>query len=434
METLIRIKNIVWDIPTIVLLLATGGLITYITGAIQVRKFFKALKLAFCNKVDRYDAGELTHFQALNLALCATVGTGNIVGIATAIMMGGTGAIFWMWIAAFFGMATKYAEALLAVKYRTINEFGEMVGGPMYYLKNRLQRPVFAFIFSIFAIGAALTMGGSAQGNIIADVLSEEFHISGTITGITIGILALIVTYKGIDSIKHFVTYFAPFMIILYCVFSLFILCSHPILGWNALKEIITSALSPDALTGGMVGVAIRYGIGYGIFSNEAGLGSTAIAAACAKTGEPTNQALVAMMQVFVDTFMICTFTALILIMHNPDHHIDSVINAAFHAFTYFIGPTGGIVVLISLLLFAFSTICGWEYYGEKCIHFLLGRHAIWPFKIIFIGCVFLGTMTNSVDFVLIFANIFNGLMAIPNLIALILFIGVIEAETKRIK
>ncbi|MCQ2965851.1 MAG: amino acid carrier protein [Alphaproteobacteria bacterium] len=434
MNSLLAVKNLVWDIPTIVLLLATGGLITYITGAIQVRKFFKALKLAFCNKVDRYDAGELTHLQSLHLTLCATVGSGNIVGIATAITLGGIGSIFWMWVAAFLGMATKYAEALLSVKYRTINEFGEMVGGSMYYLKNRLQKPVLAFLFAIFAIGACLGIGSSAQGHAISSVVFEEMHISRITTGIIIGIMTLLVTIRGINSLKYFVSIFAPIMILLYCGFSLFIICSHPVLGWNAFKLIFTSALSSDALTGGMLGVAIRYGIGYGVFSNEAGMGSTAIAAACAKTGEPSNQALVSMIQVFVDTFVICTLTALIIIMYGPSSQSESIIEMVPSAFSHFIGPIGGKVVLISLVLFSFSTICGWEYYGEKCIDFLLGYRAIWPFKIIFLISIFFGAKAENLDFVLGFANTFNGLMTLPNLVALILFAGVIKADTKKIK
>lgn len=435
MEVLITIKNLVWGVPTIALLLVTGGLITYLTRCIQIRKFFTGLKLAFCDKTDRNDAGELTHFQALHLALCATVGSGNIVGIATAIALGGTGSIFWMWIAAFLGMATKYAEALLSVKYRVINEVGEMVGGPMYYLKNRLQKPVLAFLFALFAVGASLGLGSSAQGHIISSALFEEFYISGVTTGIVIALLTLLITIKGIDSLKHFVTFVAPTMIILYCGFALFIIFSHPILAWNAIKLIFSSALSSDALTGGMIGTAIRYGIGYGIFSNEAGMGSTAIAAACAKTREPENQALVAMMHVFIDTFVICTCTALIIIMYNADSHsAENIIKTAFSAFTYFIGPIGGKVVLISLILFAFSTICGWEYYGEKCINFLFGYRAIWPFKIVFIISIFIGANVSNDELVLLFANIFNGLMAFPNLIALILFSGVIQADTRKIK
>lgn len=431
MNFLDTLSNFIWGIPMLVLLVGTGVVLTFVTKGIQFRKFFESIKLAFFKKDDDKEPGDLTNLQALFLALSGTVGTGNIVGVSTAIALGGTGAIFWMWVSALFGMATKYAESLLAVKYRIVDENGEMAGGPMYYLQKGLNQKFLAVLFAVFTILASFGMGGSVQGNAISSALFSQFNVPYLWTAIGVCITSYLVLINGLKSIKKVVAVITPFMIAFYLITTLFIIVMNFGAVCSAIKLIFVSALSPESFTGGVVGSAIRYGLARGVFSNEAGLGSSPIAAACAKTKNPQNQALVAMLQVFIDTMIICSMTAVIVIMHGQYNNGEANVNLVIQAFNTYIGHFGGIIVSISLVLFAFSTICGWGYYGEKSICYLFGKKSLVPFRLSIIAFATLGASTNELVLLWNITDIFNGLMAFPNLIALIGLIGVIRQETK---
>lgn len=425
------LSNIVWGIPTLFLLVGTGIILTIATKGVQFRKFFTSIKIAFFAKDDDKEKGDLTNLQALMLALAATVGTGNIVGVSTAIALGGTGAIFWMWLSALFGMATKYAEGLLAVKYRIVDEKGEMAGGPMYYLHYGLNQRFLAVLFAIFTILASFGIGSSIQGNAISSALYTQFKIPYMGTAIVICIASFLVLIQGLKSIKRFISFITPFMIIFYLSGTLYIILTNLGAVFSAIKLIFSSALSVEAFTGGMVGTAMRYGIARGVFSNEAGMGSSPIAAACAKTKNPQNQALVAMLQVFIDTMIVCSMTAVIVVMHGQYNNGDTGVSLTINAFNEYIGSIGGTVVSVSLMLFAFSTICGWGYYGEKSIYYLFGNKSLIPFRLCIVAFATLGASTDNLNLLWNISDIFNGLMSIPNLIALIGLIGVIRQETK---
>ncbi|MBR4126509.1 MAG: sodium:alanine symporter family protein [Alphaproteobacteria bacterium] len=425
------VSNFVWGLPVLFLLMGTGVFLTVRVGAIQFRKLPYALKLVFFGKQDNTSQGDISHFQALMTALAATVGTGNIVGVATAVVLGGPGALVWMWLSALFGMATKYSEALLAVKYRIIDENGQMAGGPMYYLENGLKQKWLGTMFAVFAVFASFGIGSGVQTNSIAAAMQNAFHIPPFATALVIGILAAMVILGGIKSIGRAVAFFVPFMMIFYILFCLYALGTHFSEIPAAFSLIFDSAFSAQAFSGGIVGVAIRYGVARGVFSNEAGLGSAPIAAAAAKSDYPGRQALVSMTQVFLDTIVICSMTGLVLIIGGDLSGDKNGAVLTAHSFSTLLGSLGSYVVALSLLFFAFSTILGWSYYGERCIYYLFGKKSIFPYRVVFILTAMLGAVAANLEMVWNISDVFNGLMAIPNLIGLLGLSGVVASETR---
>ncbi len=425
------LSDFVWGLPVLSLLIGTGMFLTVRVRGIQFRKLFYALKQAFSKHPDEGAQGDISHFQALMTALAATVGTGNIVGVATAVVLGGPGALMWMWLSALVGMVTKYGEAVLAVKYRVQDENGAMAGGPMYYLEYGLKQKWLGVMFAVFAVFASFGIGSGVQTNSIAAAMSDAFGVPASVTALVVGSLTALVIVGGIKSIGRVVAFFVPFMMVFYVAFCLYALGTHFSEIPAAFSMIFHSAFSAEAFAGGAVGAAIRYGVARGVFSNEAGLGSAPIAAAAAKSDYPARQALVSMTQVFLDTIVICSMTGLVLIIGGEFESGRNGAALTAQSFTVLLGGFGRYIVALSLLFFAFSTVLGWSYYGERCIYYLFGRKAILPYKIIFIGMAMLGAVATSLETVWNISDIFNGLMAIPNLIGLIGLSGVIVSETR---
>ncbi len=438
MEALLnRIDSFVWGLPLIVLLLGTGVYLTIRLKGIQFTKLLHSLYLAFIKRKEKGDAeGDISHFEALMTALSATVGTGNIAGVATAIIAGGPGALFWMWITGLFGMATKYSEAVLAVHYRITDEYGQMAGGPMYYLKNGLKSPFLAFLFALFTSIAAFGIGNMVQSNSVADAVKSSFGVPVYITGIILAVATAIVILGGIKSIGKVTSFLVPFMIVVYMGAAIVVI----ILEFDKIpyifKLIIDSAFSGHAAVGGFAGAtvrqALRFGVARGIFSNESGLGSSPIAAAAAKTKHPVTQALVSMTQTFIDTIVVCSMTGFVILV-TGSWKLEGVNGASLTsvAFSNALGKhAGSFIVALGLILFAYSTILGWSYYGEKAIEYLLGAKAIKPYRVVFVILVLVGSILK-IDVVWTLADIFNGLMAVPNLIALLGLSGVIVKVTK---
>lgn len=432
-EILGAISSFVWGIPLLVLIVGTGIFLTLRVGFLQLRLLPYSLKLAFSFKQDKSSEGDISHFQALMTALAATVGTGNIVGVATAVTLGGPGAVLWMWLSAFFGMATKYSEAVLAVKYRIVDENGEMSGGPMYYLERGLKQKWLGIMFAIFGAIAAFGIGNLVQSNAVSNIVKTTFGINEWITGIILVIFAGLSIIGGIKSIGKVTAFFVPFMALFYVIGGLAVLIMNLDLIPAAVSVIISDAFSGQAVAGGAIGAVIRYGVARGVFSNEAGLGSAPIAAAAAKTDMPGRQALVSMTQVFIDTIVICSITGITIVMaglyKDGSTAAGDLTSASFGTF---LGPAGSIIVALGLLFFASSTILGWSYYGEKCFSYLFTAKAVIYYRIVFVAAVLVGAVT-TLDIVWTFADIMNGLMAIPNLIGLLGLSGVVVYETKRI-
>lgn len=436
------IDGFIWGPPLLILLVGTGIYLTLRLKLIQIFKLPMALKDVLGSRnVDSRAEGDISSFAALCTALSATIGTGNIVGVATAIARGGPGALFWMWFAAFFGMATKYAEALLAVKYRTVDENGQMSGGPMYYIKNGLAHKsysgVLAKLFALFGVCAAcLGVGTFTQVNAIVSSVEATFGISGVDTSIALAFLVALVTIGGIKSISRVAQLMVPFMAIAYVIGCLLVIGLNIDKLPSAVALIIKSAFTPAAASGGFLGagimLAIQMGVARGIFSNESGLGSSPIAAAAAKVREPAKQGLISMTGTFFDTIVICTMTGLTLIISgtwkNGASEAAHMTNAAF---TGTLSAAGSYIVTIGLIFFAFTTILGWNYYGERCMEYLTGVKGILPYKAVYIFLVAAGGFL-SIEAVWIIADIFNGLMAFPNLIALLALSGVVVAETDK--
>lgn len=435
LETLNAIDSFVWGPPLLVLLVGTGIMLTIRLGLLQVLKLPQALKLIFCAKNDGH--GDVNSFKALCTALAATVGTGNIVGVATAIKAGGPGALFWMWLAAFFGMATKYAECLLAVKYRTVDANGNISGGPMYYIQNGLgkQYKPLAIMFCVFGIMCAyFGVGTFAQVNSIVEITKISVGIPVIYTGIALTVLVAAVTIGGLKSISNVSSKVVPGMAVIYFFTTLGILVSFADQVPGAIALVIESAFTTTAAQGGFLGatvmLAMRNGVARGVFSNESGLGSAPIVAAAAKTKWPAEQGLVSMTGTFIDTIIICTMTGLSIIVSgawNGDLNGAALTEAAFASAFPAVAKyvlTGGLV------LFAFTTIIGWSYYGERCAEYLFGVKCIMPYRIGYIILVGLGVFLK-LEMIWIIADIVNGLMAIPNLIALLGLSGVVVAETK---
>ena len=438
-EVLKNIDGIVWGPPLLILLVGPGIYFTFKLNFIQMFKLPLAIKYLFLNDDDKSDneaKGEVSSFAALCTALSATIGTGNIVGVATAIATGGPGALFWMWVAAFFGMATKYAEGVLAIKYREVDENGEMSGGPMYYIEKGVGNKFLANMFAFFGIAVALLgIGTFGQVNSISKAALISFNIPIWFTAIIITILVTLVTLGGIKRISNVAEKIVPTMAILYIIGALLVLiCNFKAIP-SAITLIIKSAFNPSAALGGTTGItislAIQMGIGRGVFSNEAGLGSAPIAAAAAKTKYPVKQGLISMTGTFIDTIIICTMTGLAIVLTGSFN--SGLEGAAMTTFAFENGLPfaiiGKYIVNIGLIFFAFTTIIGWNYYGERCIQYLIGIKGIKFYKIIFIALVGVGPFL-SLNLVFIIADIVNGLMALPNLIGLIKLRNIVISET----
>ncbi|MGO0041359.1 alanine/glycine:cation symporter family protein [Streptococcus suis] len=437
LELFKAINNFVWGPPLLILLVGTGVYFTLRLGMFQVSKLPTAFRLIFSS--DQSGQGDVSSFAALCTALAATVGTGNIVGVATAITTGGPGALFWMWVAAFFGMATKYAEGFLAIKYRTKDANGQAAGGPMHYITlgmGQKWKPLAVFFAVSGVLVALLGMGTFSQVNSIASSMSSSFGLAPQLVSIVTAISIALFIFGGIEKISDVSTKIVPFMAILYILASLIVLVVH----WNELLPtfglVLKSAFSPAAAVGGFVGAtvkeAIQRGIARGVFSNESGLGSAPIAAAAAKSDNPVEQGLISMTGTFIDTIIICTLTGLTILV-TGQWSVEGLEGAPLTqaAFATVFGNAGSIALTISLVLFAFTTILGWSYYGERCIEFLFGTKSILPYRLLFVAMVALGGFLK-LDLIWTIADIVNGLMALPNLIALLALSPVIIKETRQ--
>lgn len=431
------LNDLIWGLPLLALLVIVGVFLTIRTKGLQFRYLYYAHKLAFTRHDDSAQ-GDISHFQALMTSLAATIGIGSITGVATALAIGGMGALVWMWLAALFGMATKYGEAILAIKYRVTDESGEMCGGPMYYIEKGMHTKWLAVLFAVFAGITAFGTGNMVQANSVALAVSDLFNIHPLWTGLVLMIAVGIALLGGIKSIGKVSAIIVPTMAIFYIVGGLGIIIYKITDIPAAFAMIFRSAFHGHAAIGGFAGAsvmtAIQLGISRGVFSGEAGLGSSPIAAAAAKTDTPGRQALVSMCSVFITTGIVCTITGLVIAVSgvfgnvNMEGKLLDGSALALRAFDQII-PYGGLIVTIALIPFAYSTILGWAYYGEKCIEYLFGYKATKPYRIIFTLFVFLGAAV-SLELAWGFANIMNGLMAFPNLIALFALSGVIAKET----
>jgi len=422
----------VWGPPMLTLLVGTGLYLTILLKGLQFRVLPLAFRMIF--QKDHSHEGDISHFAALMTALAATVGIGNIVGVATAITLGGPGAVFWMWMTGLVGMITKYSEAVLAVKYREKGEYG-MRGGPMYYLAKGAGLPKLGWLFALFTALATFGIGNMTQANSTAKIFEATFHIAPWVTGVVLMILTALVILGGIRSIGKFTSILVPFMIIGYVGASLTVLALNFTEIPHAFGLIFLHAFSPAAATGGFAGASIaaamRFGIARGVFSNESGLGSAPIAAAAARTHDPVKQALVSMTQTFIDTLVVCTMTALVILTANSWTQGVSAGQLTSASFAETLGGAGELIVALATALFAYSTLIGWNYYGEKAIEYLFGSRSIRIYRIAFIATVIVGAMMN-LEFVWNFSDLMNGMMAIPNLIGLLILSKVVKKETDR--
>ena len=434
MESLIPIlkdiDSFLWGVPLITLLVGTGILLTVRLSLIQVLHLPRALSLILHAK--NRGAGDISSFKALCVALAATIGTGNIVGVATAVKVGGPGAIFWMWMAAFFGMATKYAEGLLAVKYRTTDAHGEIAGGPMYYIRRGMgerYRPLAGFFAAATVLVAFFGIGTFPQVNAIVDSVELSFGIPRIGTHLLLTLLIAAITIGGLRSIAEVASRIIPFMAVLYVVISAGVIFVHAGEVPAALALILDSAFTGAAAAGGFTGatvmMAMQNGIARGVFSNESGLGSAPIAAAAAKTKEPAEQGLISMTGTFIDTIIICSMTGLVLVLTGTWQGEAAGAAMTGAAFTGVYGSVGGALLTVSLALFAFTTILGWNYYGERAVIYLAGTRGVLPYRIVFILLIACGVFLK-LEAIWILADIVNGLMAIPNLIAVFLLTNVV--------
>ncbi|HFI0419263.1 TPA: alanine/glycine:cation symporter family protein [Streptococcus suis] len=437
LELMQNINDFVWGPPLLLLLVGTGVYFTLRLGVFQVSKLPTAFRLIFSS--DQSGQGDVSSFAALCTALAATVGTGNIVGVATAITTGGPGALFWMWVAAFFGMATKYAEGFLAIKYRTKDANGQAAGGPMHYITlgmGQKWKPLAVFFAISGVLVALLGMGTFSQVNSIASSMSASFGLAPQLVSIVTAISIAFFIFGGIEKISDISTKIVPFMAILYILASVTVLALH----WEQLLPtlalVFKSAFTPAAAVGGFAGAtvqqAIQRGIARGVFSNESGLGSAPIAAAAAKSDNPVEQGLISMTGTFIDTLIICTLTGL-TILATGQWSVEGLAGAPLTqaAFASVFGQPGALALTISLVLFAYTTILGWSYYGERCIEFLFGTKSILPYRLVFVAMVALGGFLK-LDLIWTIADIVNGLMALPNLIALLALSPVIIKETRQ--
>ncbi|SJL84168.1 alanine/glycine:cation symporter family protein [Vibrio palustris] len=431
------INGVVWGVPMLVLILGVGIYLNFGLKFMPMFNIGRAFKLLWQGRQNSADGqGEIPPFQALMTAMSATVGTGNIAGVATAVFIGGPGALFWMWMTALLGMATKYAEAVLAVHFREKDKSGEFVGGPMYYIKNGMGEKWawLGSLFALFGTVACFGIGNGVQINSIAQVLETNFAFSPLIVGLVVMVLAGAVIIGGIKRIGAFAGALVPVMALVYVVGGVIILLMNLDGILPALSMVITEAFTPSSAQGGFAGatvwMAIRFGVARGVFSNEAGLGSAPIAHASAHTNDPVRQGMVAMLGTFIDTILICTITGLVIIISGQWTSGESGAALTSAAFDQILPGVGGYIVAVALAIFAFTTIVGWSVYGERCATFLFGPKALLPFRIIFVVALPIGA-TMSLDFVWLLGDTLNAMMAIPNLIALAVLSPVVVKLTK---
>ncbi|MBN4069574.1 MAG: sodium:alanine symporter family protein [Alkaliphilus sp.] len=426
------INTIVWGPYMLVFLVGVGVWYSFKTNFLQVRKFGFTMKetlMKIFDKPDKDAVGDITPFQALSTALAATIGTGNIAGVATAIAIGGPGAIFWMWISGFFGMMTKFAEVVLAIRYREKNENGEWVGGPMYYIEKGLGMKWLAVVFSIFGALAAFGIGNMVQANSVADAMNTTFNIPHWVSGVVLAVAAGLVILGGLKRIAKVTEKIVPFMAVFYVIGAVLILVLNIAGIPNAFRLIFVHAFTPTSAVGGFAGAtvwyAMRYGVARGVFSNEAGLGSAPIAHAAAQTDHAVRQGLWGIFEVFADTIVICTLTALVIISTGVWNSGLTGASLTTEAFNTGLAGVGGVIVAIGILFFAFSTVLSWAYYGEKCSEYILGSKFNLAYRLIWLPLIFVGAV-GSLDLIWAVADTLNGLMAIPNLIGLFLLGSVV--------
>lgn len=428
-EMLGTVEGWIWGAPLLVLLLVAGLYLTVVLRGIQFRCLWQSLKLSLARQEEGAE-GDITQFQALMTALAGMIGIGSITGVATALTLGGLGSLFWMWVASLIGMATKYAEAILAVRYRGVNEKGEMAGGPMYYLAQGLGMKKLALFFALMGAGAALGTGNMVQANSVAAALTQTMGIDPLVTGLLLAAISAYVLLGGIRTIGKISSWLVPTMALLYIGGGLIVLALRIEAVPGALLAIFKAALDPQAFLGGSAGLALQYGVSRSVFSSEAGLGTAPIAAAAAKTDSPSTQALISMSSVFLTSIVVCSITGLVIAVSGLLEGPLTGSQLALAAFEQAL-PGGGLIVSISLILFAYSTILGWAYYGEQCVAYLFGAKAIRPYRYLYIAAIIPGAAL-SLQTVWSLANIMNGLMAFPNLIGICGLAGVVVAETRR--
>ena len=430
------INGVVWGVPMLILILGAGLFLTVGLRFLTIMKIPFGFSLLWKGRIPGNDAGDITPFNALMTSLSATIGTGNIAGVATAIFLGGPGAVFWMWMTALVGMGTKYAEAVCAVRFREKDENGNFVGGPMYYIQNGMGANWrwLAITFALFAGIAGFGIGNMVQSNSIADALYTTFDIPHLYTGIIVALLVGAVLLGGIQRISQVAGALVPFMAALYILASIVVLAINANAMPAAFGLIFTHAFSPAAATGGFAGAAvwaaIRFGVARGVFSNEAGLGSAPIAHAAAKTKGPVSQGLVAMLGTFIDTLIVCTFTALAILstgVWTSGATGAALTSAAFEAA---LPGFGGVIIAVSLAIFAFTTIIGWSYYSERSLQYLFGTSIIMPFRAVWSLAAIIGA-TVKLGFIWLLADTLNAMMAIPNLVALVVLSPIVFAVTK---
>ena len=432
------IDNWIWGLPMIVLLLGTHLFMTVRTGFIQ-RKTFTGIRLSVTKDPD--SPGDVSQFQALTTALASTIGTGNIVGVGTAVFLGGPGAVLWCWLTGVFGIATKYAESLIAVKYRVQTRDGRMQGGAMYALERGLNMKWLGVLFALLAMLASFGIGCGTQINAISEIIqgNSPIYIPPLAIGIVFAAITAVVIIGGIKTIANVCEKLVPFMAAFYVVGCLIILCINYDFILPALQAILTLAFKPGAVAGGLVGgglrLAMQYGVARGLFSNESGMGSAPLVASAAQTRNPVRQALVSATGTFWDTVVVCLMTGLVLvttIMKNPNINMDMIEDGSQMTTAAFsqIPVLGPMILVVGIITFAYSTILGWSYYGERCCEYLFGKRGMLPYKILFIAVIVIGPVL-SLDLVWTIANILNALMAVPNLVAVLLLSGVIAKETR---
>lgn len=428
----------VWGWGMILLLLGTHLFMTVRTGFIQRKTITKGIKLSVSKEPDA--DGEVSQFGALATALASTIGTGNIIGVGTAVALGGPGAVLWCWLTGVFGIATKYSESLIAVKYRVKTEDGRMQGGAMYALERGLHMRWLGLIFAVFAGFASFGIGCATQVNAIATVCNENLHINKAVVGIIIGVLTAVVIFGGIKSIARVCERLVPFMALFYVLGCIVILGINYDYIIPAITTICRLAFQPGAAAGGLVGsgimLAMRYGVARGLFSNESGMGSASIAAAAAQTRNPVRQALVSSTGTFWDTVVVCLMTGLVLvstIMKNPAINANEITDGGVLTSLAFdqIPVIGPLILVVGIISFAFSTILGWAYYGERCVEYFAGKKGLIPYRVLYIAVAVTAPVV-ALDVVWDIADILNALMAIPNLIAVLLLSPVIVKETKK--
>ncbi|WP_018863828.1 MULTISPECIES: alanine/glycine:cation symporter family protein [Thioalkalivibrio] len=432
--------SLLWGNPiTLILLLGTGLYLTIRLGLVQIVAFRQGWRALRGTDGKAGGQGQISPFQALSTALSGTIGTGNIAGVATAIALGGPGALFWMWVTAFFGMATKFAETTLAVRYREIAPDGSVAGGPMFTLLNGLNMKKMAILFAAFTLIASFGIGNMVQANSVVDgltfmvpTLRADDDIMGwmaLIIGLTMAVLVALVIIGGVRRIAMIASAIVPFMAVVYMIGAFIVIVANIEAVPAAVATILNLALNPWAAGGGAIGLAIQYGVARGMFSNEAGLGSSAMAHAAAKNANPPREGSVAMLEPFIDTIVVCTLTGLAIVVTGAYiDRADDVVGASLTAtaFSATLGPFGAMVVGFSLMLFAFSTMIAWSYYGDRSAYFLFGERAVMPYRIVFVILIVIGA-TIPLGMVWNFSDIANILMAAPNLIALILLAGLVK-------